>query len=191
MVSMKLPSRKDCFDLIKEMGMLEHIVSHSQQVSRVAVYLSGKLMRSGIDLNVDLVRTAALLHDITKTRSFKTRENHAQTGAELLRERGFESVAEIVAQHVRLDHYFAAKNPSEAEVVNYADKRVLHDQIVSLEERMNYILDKYADGLDNRLRIKEMWTRTQELEKRLFRYLSFRPDALKNELEKNGVGIKG
>ena len=45
---------------------------------------------------------AALLHDITKTISFETKEHHDESGGELLRELGFASVGEIVKQHVIL-----------------------------------------------------------------------------------------
>ena len=159
--------------------MMDHIVHHSEQVCRVAVCLTENLNNGGNRLNIELIRTAALLHDITKTRSFTTQENHAQTGAELLEERGFTEVGHIVGQHVQLKAYFASKKPGEAEIVNYADKRVLHDQIVSLTDRMTYILERYAEGPEGRQRIMDLWDRSQVLEKRLFSDLSFPPRALK------------
>ena len=59
-----------------EMEMLDHIVVHSMQVCRAATLLTEKLIDQGIDLNFDLIQAAGLLHDITKTRSFQTKENH-------------------------------------------------------------------------------------------------------------------
>src|SRR4030042_7038653 len=135
-----IPSKEHCRRIISDLGMLENIVAHCRQVCRVSLLLTDHLGLPG--LNRELIRAAALLHDITKTRSFQTLEDHAETGARLLSEIGYPEVGRIVGQHVRLESYFASAVPSEAEVVNYADKRVLHDRIVSLSERMGYILAK-------------------------------------------------
>jgi uncharacterized protein len=167
------------------MGMMDHIVDHSEQVCRVAICLADKLNHKGIDLNLELIRASALLHDITKTRSFRTKENHAETGGKILQERGFTEVGHIIAQHVKLDTYVASNGPVEAEIVNYADKRVLHDQIVSLTDRMAYILERYADGMESRERILGLWAKSKELEKRIFSYMPFLPDELKQMVETN------
>ncbi len=165
--------------------MMDHIVDHSEQVCRVAVCLTDNLNREGVRLNLGLIRAAALLHDITKTRSFSTNENHAETGGRLLQERGFIEVGHIIAQHVKLDTYAVLPNiPGEAEIVNYADKRVLHDQIVSLTDRMAYILDRYADSVESRERILGLWNKSKDLEKRLFDYLPFQPQDLKQTVER-------
>jgi uncharacterized hydantoinase/oxoprolinase family protein len=77
---------------------------------------------------------------------------------------------------VILRNYSDGSNFSEKEIVYYADKRVNHDQVVSLEERLSYILDRY--GLNNIVRcqaIKKNYALCQELEKRMFSYLSFEP----------------
>ena len=84
---MNIPSKKECYGIIREMGMMDHIVDHSEQVCRVAVCLAETLNRGGIGLNLELIRASALLHDITKTRSFSTNENHAETGGRFLQER--------------------------------------------------------------------------------------------------------
>jgi HD superfamily phosphodiesterase len=120
-----------------------------------------------------------MLHDITKTRSFETKENHAETGAQYLIEKGYPEVGHIVAQHVRLNQYFSSRTPVEAEIVNYADKRVLHDKIASLKARMRYILEKYGKNDASQKRIKQIWDRSLALEARLFAYLPFQPDQLK------------
>ena len=103
-------------------------------------------------------------------------ENHAQTGGEYLASLGFPEVGHIVRQHVMLDCYFEADVPDEAEVINYADKRVLHDRIVPLDHRMTYILQRYAKTKDRQELLKKLWDQTRALEKRLFAYLNFHPD---------------
>ena len=183
--AMNIPTQKECYGLIQEMGMMDHIVAHSEQVCRVAVCLSEKLRSQGIDLNLELIRASALLHDITKTRSFSTRENHAETGGEFLQKRGFREVGRVIRQHVKLDTYVASGNPVEAEIVNYADKRVLHDQIVLLADRLSYILERYGEGMQSRERIMGLWAKSIELEKKIFNCLPFLPELLKIEVEKN------
>ncbi len=158
-----------------EMAMLPHIVDHSRQVCRVAGLLVDGLRAGGVTLNPDLVRAAALLHDITKTRSFDTRENHAATGADLLRARGFPEVGRIVGQHVALEAYPEASPPGEAEIVNYADKRVLHDRIVLLDERMDYILERYGRLPEQRVRIRRLWDLSTLVEARIFSRLPCAP----------------
>ena len=168
---MKLPSKTKCYQLICDMEMMEHIVFHSLQVCQVALLLVSHLNAIGKGLNRELVQASALLHDITKTRSFKTMENHAHTGGQFLIAQGYPEVGHIVRQHVVLDEYLTSKEPTEAEIVNYADKRVLHDQVVPLEVRKNYILEKYGKNPEHCRKINRLWEKTKGLENRLFRCL--------------------
>ena len=185
---MQIPSRKKCYQLIYEMRMLDHIVAHSLQVCQVAMFLAHQFEIQGIQLNHDLVQASALLHDITKTRSFKTKENHALTGEDLLSHWGYLEVGKIVGQHVQLNAYFNSNLPVEVEIVNYADKRVLHNKVVLLQDRMNYILQRYGKKPEYRQRIHWLWKKTEELEERLFSCLPFSPNELDQLLEPEECG---
>jgi uncharacterized protein len=175
---MQIPSKTECFRLMCEMKMMDHIVAHSMQVCRVATYLTDYLVGQHPHLNAKMIRAAALLHDITKTRSFNTREDHALTGSQFLTDRGYPEVGDLVRQHVVLDEYSATKIPVEAEIINYADKRVLHDEIVDLDRRLDYILERYAKKAEHRKRICLLWEKTKHLENRIFSDLSFSPEDL-------------
>ena len=161
-----------------EMEMMDHIVVHSMQVCRVATVLTQNLIDQGKRLNFDLIQAAALLHDITKTRSFKTKEDHAETGGRYLAELGYPEVGSLVRQHVRLDEYPQTVSIGEAEIINYADKRVLHEEVVPLDKRLEYILDKYAKIPEHRQRVYRLWEKTKEIEAEIFSALSFSPDDL-------------
>ena len=180
---MRIPKREQCLSLLDDMDMPEHILAHSELVCKVALLLTDCLGAAGIRLDRPLVNASALLHDITKPRSFTTGENHSKTGGEYLTGLGFPEVGEVVRQHVILDAYFAADTPTEAEVVNYADKRVLHDKIVSLDERMQYILQRYAKNETHIQILNTVWEQTTLLEKRLYAYLTFTPRQLKDRIE--------
>jgi putative nucleotidyltransferase with HDIG domain len=137
--------------------MLPNIIAHSRQVMRVSLTITDNL-KDGVSINRNLVMAAALLHDITKTRSLKTREHHDQSGGELLRELGFASVGEIVKQHVILLDFNPQKKLEEREIVNYADKRVMHDRIVSLTQRVEDLIQRYGttEEIRNRIRLNEI-----------------------------------
>ncbi|MBI4765532.1 MAG: HD domain-containing protein, partial [Deltaproteobacteria bacterium] len=107
MTPMDIPSRKTCLSLMEQHGMLPHIKEHSLQVARIAVCLGKNLKAQFPELNLDLVEAGGLLHDIAKTECLKTRGNHALVGESMVRAMGFDPVARIVAQHVRLEEpYF-------------------------------------------------------------------------------------
>ncbi|MFH0998307.1 MAG: HDIG domain-containing metalloprotein [Pseudomonadota bacterium] len=170
-----IPSEEACRRIISDMGMLDNIVAHCKQVCNVSLFLADHLGICG--LNRELILAAAFLHDITKTRSLHTNENHAETGAQLLKDLGYPEVADIIGQHVRLNHYdFVSGTPTDAQIVNYSDKRVLHDKIVPLNDRMGYILEKYGKTRERKQIIRILWEKTQQLEDRLFAGLPFSPD---------------
>ena len=183
---MKIPNKDQCYQMICKMKMMDHIVVHSLQVCRVATFLTEYLNEQDSRLNFDLIRSAALLHDITKTRSFQTREDHALTGGEYLSDRGYPEIGDLICQHVKLDKYSVAGPISEAEVLNYADKRVLHDEIVALDRRLDYILERYAETPAHRARINLLWQKTREMESKLFKDLTFSPDDLTRLIPHNG-----
>ena len=175
---MKIPTQEQCFLLMCEMKMMDHIVAHSMQVCRVATFLADQLNPAQNRLNYDLIRAAALLHDITKTRSFKTEENHALTGGQFLAERGYPEVGDLVRQHVRLDTYPDPITLGEAQIINYADKRVLHDRIVGLDKRLDYILEKYGKLPEHQERIHWLWGKTLVMEGEIFSELAVAPQDL-------------
>lgn len=172
---MRIPTQEQCFLLMCDMKMMDHIVLHSMQVCRVATFLTEHLNSRQNRLNHDLIRAAALLHDITKTRSFKTEENHALTGGQLLAEQGYPEVGDLVRQHVRLDEYPDPATLGEAQILNYADKRVLHDRIVSLDKRLDYILEKYGKLPEHQERIRWLWDKTLVMEAEIFSDLAIVP----------------
>ncbi len=181
---MQIPTRDACFDLMQKMQMMDHIKAHSIQVCRVATALVVPLTDHPAPPDLNLVQAAALLHDITKTRSFETGEKHATSGANLLETLGYPEVGRIIGQHVQLDAYFSAAFPTEAEILNYADKRVLHEKVVSLKERMDYIEKRYGKTDEDRNRLKYLRKITQDMERWIFQFLPFSPKDLLKEVSK-------
>ena len=173
-----LPTREECLALIRRMAMLPNIVDHSLKVALVAVFLADRLKAGGVILDRNLIEAAALLHDITKTRSLTTGENHAATGAELIASLGYGRLAEVIVQHVVIVEDLTPERPNEVDVVNYADKRVLHDRVASIEDRRDYVLARYGKEQEIRERITRNWQRVAATEQKLFRFLNFTPGDL-------------
>ena len=148
----RIPNRAECEELMARYSMLPNIVEHSLQVMHVSLAITDNL-KDGVAVNRDLVIAAALLHDITKTRSLKTKEKHAASGGALLRELGFPSIAEIVEQHVIIQNLHLEGKIEEKEIVYYADKRVMHDTIVSIEERVQDLIQRYGTSEEIRNQI--------------------------------------
>ncbi len=161
--------------------MLPNIREHSFRVMQVADFLGQALAAAGLPLHLPLISTGALLHDIGKTACLGTANNHAHLGADILLEMGYPELAQVVREHVRLEDVVADLRPlRESEVVNYADKRVLHDRVVTLAQRFADLMVRYGRTPEARVRIAAMAITTQALEEKLFTPLRLHPlDLLK------------
>lgn len=167
--------------------MFANIRAHSFVVARVAEALLDGLKRTGKSpgplADKNEVVAGALLHDIAKTLCIKTDCRHAEIGRQICVDLGYPELSEIVEEHVVLKNFtadlyrqgiFGAK-----EIVYYADKRVRHDRIVSLDERLEYIIERY--GENNPVKqslIRKNFMLTRDFERYLFSFLDFYPEEL-------------
>jgi len=178
-MSTTIPDTSRCLELIEDFSMLENIRRHSFMVARVAATLHHGLAGGQNCVPAhELVLAGALLHDIAKTRCLQEGCAHAETGAAICEDLGYPEIAAIVASHVLLPQFDQNRYRqgvfNATELVFYADKRVLHDRIVSLEERLDYILEKYGAGnLLKEAVIQENFRHCQQLEAELFSHLPF------------------
>lgn len=195
---MRIPSIEQCYLLMDKYGMLDNIRAHSVMVTRVADVLLAGLVKSpkvngSLPLS-DLVRAGALLHDIAKTQCLKSRCDHARQGRDICLEHGYQEVAEVVREHVVLAEFsperyqrghFLAK-----EIVYYADKRVRHDEIVTLEERLDYILEHYGNNDPARhSMIMENFDKCKLLENYILSTVDMGPEALTELVDRSPAKI--
>ena len=176
------PGLSQCYEIISNMEMPDHILAHSVKVCKVAFIIGHELKKTYGDIKIGLLTAGALLHDITKAKSIVTGEKHSETGAELLKSKGYKKVADIVRQHGKLDNFSETGPVTEAEIVNYADKRVLNDKITPLYDRMNYIVKRYGTTPRKKEFFMSMWKQAELLEKKLFRNIFFPPEELEKQL---------
>ncbi len=167
--------------------MLDNIREHSLVVTKLAQEIYNGLAASPrlpYPLpDFRLVTAGALLHDIAKTICLDESCDHAVLGAEICQESGYPEVAHIVAEHVTLSSYQPERCAqglfTAADIVFYADKRVRHDEVVTLEERLAYILKRYGKQDPARhARIRMHFDRCREMEQYLFFWMNRQADEL-------------
>ena len=174
-----IPTTRECLDLMVKYQMRDNIRAHSLVVEKVAREISRGLRGAGVPLSLRKVAAGALMHDIAKTACLGTGGDHAAKGAEICLRHHFDEIAEIVREHVRLRNYQLQGPICEKEVVYYADKRVNHDRIVSLEERLDSLLRRYGRNEARLCRlIGDNFELCKKVEEKLFAQLSFRPEDL-------------
>ena len=182
-----LPSVAECLELHDRYAMFDNIRAHSTVVARAAEALVEGLARAGKTAgplpDKEEAVVGALLHDIAKTLCIETGCRHAEIGRQICVELGYPELSEIVAEHVILKNFRADLYQHGVfgvkEIVFYADKRVCHDQVVSLDGRLAYILGRYGDRnpVKEQL-IHQNFRQAVELETYLFRCIDFPPDQL-------------
>lgn len=155
------PSVAEVEALSAEFMTPTHVRAHEEGVFRVASFLAEKMLANGVLLDLELVRVSALLHDLVRIVNFKElrfadfREeitpekvafweelrkkygemHHGNAAAEILSARGFFACADTVASH-RSRAIFEEIKTFEEKIVYLADKKVLHDKIVKISERL-------------------------------------------------------
>jgi hypothetical protein len=67
-------------------------------------------------------------------------------------------------------------------ICSSSDKRVLHDKITILEERMNYIVERYGTSPEYKKKLHNIWDISIALERKIFDNISFHPDLLVHQL---------
>jgi putative nucleotidyltransferase with HDIG domain len=184
-----IPSIETCLHLMNEYEMLGNIKDHSVVVARVAHLIARGLCDAGLNISVEKTTAGALIHDIGKTCSLYSGEDHSEIGEQICVKNNLHEIADIVAEHVRLRNYDLNGNCSEREIVYYADKRVNDDRIVDLEERLAYIIERYGRNHKELCRaIKKNFELCKKIEGKLFRKLDFTPNSLEHLAKDEKIG---
>ncbi len=169
-----VPDQDACTALWNKYDMPPHIRRHSSQVASVVANLGARLEAAGANVNRPVLLAGALLHDIAKAYTIEYGGNHAQLGAAWMRrETGNFHIAQMVLHHVHwpwaLDVYNESMLPSL--LVVYADKRVRHDEIVTIDERFEDLMRRYGHTELSRMFIKASREQGLDLEAALSKRL--------------------
>ena len=159
----KIPTIEECFELLKSCHVPKHIIRHCEVTANFAIELAKKIAANGVKVHIDLVHRACLLHDIMrvcdihkplndifdepitehdleKWRQLSKKHNglrHEDAAYEFLKNE-YPALALAIKKHAYkslLDEKLKPKTIEE-KIVYYADKRVMHDKVVPLKERL-------------------------------------------------------
>ena len=172
-----IPTKAECDEMMKRWGMSENILRHSLQVNKVSMFLAKKLKNTGLKIKLQLVDKGSLLHDLDKIRTLKT-DQHGIVADEFLTKQGFPEVGKIARWH-RFTFIKDSTLPWEAKIVNYADKRVKHDKIVTLQDRFTDLLLRYDVKTPDHDAIQRFF----QLEKEIFTRIKLNPEKLESYLK--------
>lgn len=141
------PTDDECFALWHKYGMRDNVRRHSLLVAHIAATLAEMANACGINVDAASCRASGLMHDIAKSWCLSHKGPHDVIGASwTMMETRCCSVAQGVLLHV---HWPWAIPDGQAIcclpiLVLYADKRVRHDQCVTLDERFEDLLVRYG-----------------------------------------------
>lgn len=135
-----IPTIAECEAILSLRHAPSSLIFHSKAVAATSVCLAMELNQTGLNLDLDVVQTGALLHDLAKGQP-----HHDIAGGSYLLQLGFPQVAEVVAVHHDLD--FSESKLSESAVVFLADKLIQGENLVSLEERFRPALERFKEDL--------------------------------------------
>ena len=129
------PNETECRYLLKHYATSDNIIAHCMAVSQKAEKIAESL-NSNIRINRELIKSAALLHDIARTE-----KNHDKAGGNYLLKCGYPLVAKIIHSHHNLARE-DLENITESTIVFYADKLINGTEEVTLEERFSISREK-------------------------------------------------
>jgi len=207
-----LPTRKECLAIIEEHHVPPHIVKHSLAAAKLAVFLAQRLTEKGITVDVNLVDRACLLHDIVRICDFKeldcnrfeqpvTVEDkakwqqlrakyegipHEHAAYDILKDK-FPALALAIKKHRYIAVLDEEEKPNtwEEKLVYYADKRVMHEEIVPLEERLTEAHKRNVFFYDTEAQSKIITAKVDSLihrlEKEIFDKIDFNPHQITDE----------
>ena len=179
-----IPTVEECYEFMGQYGMLDNIRAHSIVVEKIANLIARGLGETGIVVSFELITAGALMHDIGKTICINAGGDHAVVGEDICLKNHLTEISGIVAEHVTLKDYQPNGKIFEKEIVYYADKRVKHDKVVSLDERLDYILERYGKNKEHLHQLmRDNFDLCKRVEKKLFAKLPFRPEALSGMVE--------
>jgi tRNA threonylcarbamoyladenosine biosynthesis protein TsaE len=185
-----LPDNKQVDDWRAEVMLPAHITRHCNAVANVAMHCADGVIQRGIIVRKDALRKAAELHDLFRFVDFRASPpagvvqtekveetwrswketyaglRHEDACTAFLTKHGYPELGKIVETHgLRIPE--KAAETIEQKLLFYADKRVMMDKVVSVQERFNDFLIRYTNGQQTEQ--NSLWLNfTLELERELF-----------------------
>ena len=201
-----LPTRNECLAMLAEYHVPPHIVSHSRTVAKLAVFLAQRLNENGAAVDVELLDRACLLHDLLRVLDFQQKDyilfegnlpqqekakwqrirakykamTHEDAAYDILREQ-YPALALAIKKHRYMAMLDEKEKPDtwEEKLLYYADKRVMHDTIVPLKDRLaeGHKRNVFSHGSEAKSKINtaKVDPLIYEMEKEIFNKIALDP----------------
>ena len=163
MENFKLPTRQQCFDILREYHVPSNIVDHSLAVAKLAVFLAQRLNEKAVEVDAVLLERSCLLHDVARVCDFEQLDyskfrhtvteqdkstwqqlrkkykgvSHEEAAYDILKA-DYPAVALVIKKHRYMGMLDEMTRPDtwEQKLLFYSDMRVMHDRIVPLKQRL-------------------------------------------------------
>lgn len=186
--------------LMEEYQTPVHVRWHIEKVTYVATTLAQKLCSAGVPIDINLVKNGALCHDLVRYVDFPNFDDtshyqeevtsekieywkqvkaeyadmhHGAAIGKILRERGYDATAELCEAHMTKAIFREKPFSWEEKLVYYADKRALHENIVSLQKRFADGRKRYGHNFN-----EDLERRVFAMEQEIFEHIDIAPDDL-------------
>ncbi len=201
---MLIPEAKS---IVMEHHLPDHIIRHCEKVRKIVQLIGEKYAEKGVKIDLENLISAALLHDLFRIAdipdesyqnlhaaavkydqvtwdSIRNRykgKTHAQAAYDFFMLKGEEKLALMIKKH----YFFAILDPIdkpttlEEKILSYADKRVMHDKIVSLKERFEEGSQRHNPNHENMDGIQKIYDAYYSLEKELLEPINLKPEDIK------------
>ena len=143
-----IPTILQSMRLMREYGMPNKVLRHTQVVAMVGYVLARWLVDAGIEVDPIVVHRAGLLHDLDKAVWKQTSMKHGEASAEFIRAAGFHPLVSAIKRHQIFNILDADLAPQSwvDKLVYLADKYSEKDQIVPVEARVGHLSGRYPDS---------------------------------------------
>ena len=172
-------TENECLELMQKVQLQPPpVTGHCRMVARVASALADAVVERIAGIDIPLIQSAALVHDMARSRS-----DHAAAGADMLINMGFPAMAAIVATHMDIDVHDDSPL-DEAQIVYLADKLVEGKTVVSLARRFDAKLRKFGRDPQATAHIVRRMQAARTIQAKIERISGMTTDQL---LEKAGI----
>ncbi|MFH1649605.1 MAG: HDIG domain-containing metalloprotein [Candidatus Woesearchaeota archaeon] len=184
------PSRDECLTLINRYRMPHNIRRHTAAVLTLSMALAKKLNDKDMHVDLDVLRAGAMLHDLFKVKDImdvddgqlsehpeedwavwrKLKEEqklpHDEAICQLLLPK-YPKVATVIREAGFMNIFVRGFSSMESKILYYADKRVMHDKIVSVLDRLDEGYSRYLRHHNNAISMSLAYEKIKELEDEL------------------------
>jgi HD superfamily phosphodiesterase len=173
-----IPSRNQVKALWEKYALPKEKQTHVTLVARVALFLAGEYKKKNpqCSINVDLLRAAALTHDIDKNAPKLPGEKHPDACVRILREELMGEVARIVKTHPLHTIVSPVHQPKtiEEKLLFLADKMVKYE-IITVDRRFELWRNEDLPEEGKQL-LTESYPLVKKLEKEILTSIGIQPD---------------